>query len=339
MIAIPNRANLIFSKVSQDRAVWATKQRSQGIGGSEVATLFGLNDFTTQIELFYNKVKLIKPMPENIATYSGKIQEDIIAKKYFVFYDPTNPTDEVMLRNIEAKKEIRNIERFNQVMQMKDHPIVLNVDRLVLDEYVPDGAVLEIKNLLKWVVRQYESEILPSHQIQIQTYMLGTGFKTAYLAYLLDGREFRCYEFAANPAVQAAIIERATAFWKIVVEAREIWNDPTLTPDAKLLMLYDLEPPMEGNESLKEFMNLRFKEEGKKGKIIMNEEAAGFIAHYKMHREEETKAKGEKEVYGNNLRSFLLANQCDEITSLDGKVIASNRESSTKAGSFTLRVN
>lgn len=339
MIKIPNRKNLIFSKKSENTIDWATRQRAEGIGGSEVATLFRLNDFTTQIELFYNKVKLIKPMPDNIATYSGKVQEDTIAKKYFVFYDPRNPSEECLLRNINEGKEIRKIERFNQVMQMKDHPIVLNVDRLVQDSIDPDGAVVEIKNLLKWVVRQYEAEILPSHQIQVQTYMLGTGFKKAYLAYLLDGREFVCYEFPAIESVQQAILERATEFWKKVKKGREIWNDPIMPYDKKMLLLYEMEPPMESNESLKKFINLRFKEEGKMGKIVVNEQVTGFISEYKSMRDLETQYKDQKELYGNHLRSFLLANQCDEIVNPDGKVIASNRESSTKPGSFTLRVN
>ena len=339
MIKIPNRANLIFSKKSESMVDWATRQRAEGIGGSEVATLFGLNDFTTQIELFYNKVKLIKPMPDNLATYSGKIQEDTIAKKYFVFYDPANPTEERLMANINEGKEIRKIERFNQVMQMKDHPIVLNVDRLVQDSFDPDGAVVEIKNLLKWVVRQYESEILPSHQIQVQTYMLGTGFKKAYLAYLLDGREFKCYEFPALESVQQRIIERATEFWKKVIEGRAIWNDPLMSYDKKMLLLYKLEPPMESNESLKEFINLRFKEEGKMGKIVVTEEVGGFIREYKSMRDLEKQYMAQKELYGNHLRSFLLANQCDEIVNPDGKVIASNRESDKKPGGFTLRVN
>lgn len=341
MIAIPNRKNLIFAKRSESQEDWATRQRAQGVGGSEVATLFQLNDFTTEIELFYNKVKLIKPMPDNVATYSGRVMEDIIAKKYFVFYNPEDPTEETMLRNIASNTEIRNIERFNQVMQMRDYPIVLNVDRLVIDRYAPDGAVVEIKNLLSWVVRQYEAEILPSHQIQIQTYMLGTGFRKAYLVYLLDGRQLRVYEFEASNAIQGAIVERAEAFWKKVVAAREVWNDPMMAADDKLLRLYKMEPPIQvdGNKSLKEFMNLRFKEEGKKGKMVVNEEITGFMEEYRKFRGIEGEASKTKEKFGNHLRSVMLANQVDEITNMDGKVIGSNRESSKKAGSFTLRIS
>lgn len=341
-IAIPNRKNLIFSK-HLSHYEWATKQRSTGVGGSEVATLFGLNDFTTQIELFYNKVKLIAPMPDNTATYSGRVMEDIIAKKYFVFYDPTDPTDETMLRNANANNgeglEIRNIERFTQVMQMKNHPIVLNVDRLVKDKFIPEGGVIEIKNLLKWVVRQYEAEILPSHLIQLQTYFIGTGFKRGYLVYLLDGREFKCYEIEANDNIQGAIIEKTEQFWVIVKKGREIWNDPTLSETDKALHLYKLEPPMESNESLSKFLNLRFKEAGKLGKMMVTEEIQGYIDKYKEHRIREGAACADKDLFGNHLRSVMLAHKVDEITNKDNKVIASNRESDKKPGSFTLRVN
>jgi hypothetical protein len=90
-------------------------------------------------------------------------------------------------------------------------------------------------------------------------------------------------------------------------------------------------------ESLQAFMNTRFKESTKLGKVMVTDELQGFLDGYKANRTMETDYAKTKAMFGNELRSALIAYSCDEISSADGKVLASYREDT--AGKLILRVN
>jgi predicted phage-related endonuclease len=307
-----------------------------------VSTLFGLNSFTNIVELFWNKVRLTPPTPHNENSYSGELHEDLVMKKYFVYHDPSNPTPERMLQNAEANKKLRRVQRFRRGIFMNSIPIACTLDYLCLpDEYAPEGAVVEVKNMLGHVVGRYESGIIPGHLLQVQAQLMCTGLKKAYLVYYVDGRFFRCYGIEASEELQEQIKERVIEFWDDhVVPARKIWNDPLMTEQNKMIKIYDaFEPAIDpsSQESLQAFMNTRFKESTKLGKVMVTDELQGFLDGYKANRTMETDYAKTKAMFGNELRSALIAYSCDEISSADGKVLASYREDS--AGKLILRVN
>lgn len=333
MIKLPNR-NVTLTKYAS-RAEWLAG-RHKAIGASDVSTLFVQNNFTNIVELFWNKVKLTPSTPHNINSVSGEIMEPIIAK-YFTHFDRTNPTDEVLVRNIEGNVRLRTIERFRRNVWMKDHPLSCTLDYVSPSEM----AIVECKNMLGHVINRYENGILPGHIIQVQAQMLVTGMDKAILAYFVDGRFYREWEFTPEPQVQEAIKERVNEFWnERVVPARAIWNDPTKTEQEKMLLIYDnFEPEIDPNaqDSLQDFLNTRFKESGKLGKLMVTPEIQAYIDGYKRYRTMETEAGNLKDQQGNELRSALIAHSCDEISSADGKVLVSYRTSAS--GKVILRVN
>jgi len=307
-----------------------------------VSTLFALNSFSNIVELFWNKVRLTKPTPHNENTYSGELHEDLVMKNYFVYYDPYNPTPERMLQNAEAGNKLRKIQRFKRGIFMKDIPLSCTLDYLCCpDHFASNGAAVEIKNMLGHVVSRYESGIIPGHLLQVQAQLMCTGLSLAYLVYYIDGRFFRCYPVEASTEIQEQIRERVADFWNNrIIPAREIWNNPMLTEQEKMLKIYDeYEPAIDPNaqDSLQAFMNTRFKEITKKGKLMVTDEIQVYIDSYRQLRTMETESGSSKDQYGNEIRSALIANGCDEISSKDGRVLVSYRENA--AGKLVLRVN
>jgi len=331
---LPNHKNVILTKYA-NREEWL-QGRHKAIGASDVSTLFAMNNFTNIVELFWTKVRLTPSTPHNINSVSGEIMEPIIAR-YFTHFDVTNPTDEVLVHNIEKEIKLRRIERYRRNVWMKDLPLSCTLDYVSPSEM----CVVECKNMLGHVVNRYADGILPGHIIQVQAQMLCTGLDKAILAYFVDGRFYREWEFRANPEVQAKIKEQVNEFWSArIIPARAVWNDPNLTEQEKMLLIYDnFEPEIDPNaqDSLQEFMNTRFKESSKLGKIIVNADLQVYIDGYKLNRTLETEAGNLKDKFGNELRSALIANSCDEISSIDGRVIVSYRTS--EKGKTILRVN
>ena len=225
---------------------------------------------------------------------------------------------------------------------MNDLPLSCTLDYLCLpDQYASEGAIVECKNMLGHVVNRYESGILPGHILQVQAQLMCTGLSLGYLAYYVDGRYFRCYSIEASVDIQEQIQERVAEFWNTrVLPAREVWNNPLLTEQEKMLNIYEnFEPPIDptAQDVLQEFMNTRFRDVSKKGKLMVSDDLKIYIDGYKAKRTTETGAANEKDVFGNELRSALIANGCDEIVNPDGRVIVSYRESTN--GKLTLRVN
>lgn len=336
---LPNKNITLLKAVTRD--IWH-QNRSRAVGASDVSTLFALNSFSNIVELFWNKVRLTPPTPHNENTYSGELHEELIMKNYFVYYDPNNPSPERMLQNAQAGTKLRKIQRFKRGIFMKDVPLSCTLDYLCCpDPFAPEGAAVEIKNMLGHVVSRYESGIIPGHLLQVQAQLMCTGLRTAYLVYYIDGRFFRCYPIEASPEIQEQIYIRVKEFWnERVVPAREIWNDPLMTEQEKMLKIYEeYEPPIDPNaqDSLQAFMNVRFKEITKKGKLMVTEEVQAFIDSYRQLRTMETEASTSKDQYGNEIRSALIAHGCDEISSKDGRVLVSYRENA--GGKLVLRVN
>lgn len=328
-------------RTARSREEWYNN-RFHAVGASDVSTLFALNSFTNVVELFWNRVRLTPPTKHNINSYSGELHEDLIMKKYFVYYDPSNPTDEVLIANAEAKRPLRAVQRFRRGIFMNDVPLSCTLDYICApDNFAPEGAIVECKNMLGHVVSRYESGILPGHILQVQAQLLCTGLSLGYLVYYVDGRFFRCFPIEANLDLQAQIIEAVNEFWnERVLPARKVWNDPMRKEQEKMLLIYDnFEPAIDPNspDTVQEFMNVRFKDISKQGKLMATPEIESFIAGYREYRSKATGAETSKDQFGNELRSALVAHGCDEITNSSGKVLVSYRESS--AGKLTLRVN
>ena len=336
---LPNKNITLLKAVTRD--IWH-KNRSRAIGASEVSTLFALNNFSNVVELFWNKVRLTPPTPHNENSYSGELHEDLIMKNYFVYYDPSNPTPERLLENAAAKKALRKVQRFRQGIFMNETPMSCTLDYLCLpDEFAPEGAIVECKNMLGHVVNRYESGIIPGHLLQVQAQLMCTGLSMGYLVYYIDGRFFRCYKVDASADVQAQIKEQVIDFWdNRIVPARKIWNDPLMTEQDKMILIYDnFEPEIDPNaqDSLQEFMNLRFREISKLGKLMVTNDIQSYIDKYKVFRDQESENAESKKRYGNEIRSALIAHSCDEITNATGKVIASYRMQAD--GKVILRVS
>lgn len=236
-----------------ERDTWL-QERSKGIGGSDVATVLGLNPYKTPLSLWEEKTGKTKGSPAGEAAYWGTTLEDVVAKEF-------------------SKRTGMKIQRVNFLLSTGENGWMRgNIDRAIVNEQIaktvrvnkPEKAAetglmlstdvgLECKTANafmadKWGPSQ-EAEIVSGnvvteHQIplyyetQIQWYMAVTGIETFYVAVLIGGQDFRMYEVKRDEDVIDAIVSKCRDFWKNHV-LKDVPPAPINVDDIKKLYAKD----------------------------------------------------------------------------------------------------
>ncbi|MGP1544155.1 MAG: YqaJ viral recombinase family protein [Candidatus Fimenecus sp.] len=193
--------------------------RNQYIGGSDAGAVVGMNPYKSAYTLWAEKTGKIEAFSGNLTTATGAYLEDFVAKLF-------------------SEKTGKKVRRKNFTMVNEKYPFACaNVDRLVVGE----DAFLEIKttNSLPIMKQLRNSEEFPeAYYCQIVHYLAVTGLKKAYLAVLINCREFKVYELERDEAEIEALMTAEKDFWKYVKENREPVIDGTESSTETLKSLY-----------------------------------------------------------------------------------------------------
>jgi putative phage-type endonuclease len=210
------------------RADWL-RERKNGIGGSDVAALLGLNPYKTPLALFDEKTAdAVEDKGAGEAAYWGTVLEDVVAREF-------------------GKRTGLKVQRVN-FMLCRDGWMRANIDRAIVNPTIgkqvrplvggkaaeagrmlSTDVILECKTANAHAAEQWgpsqldeivAGEVVTEHKIplyyetQVQWYLGVTGAKRCYVAVLIGGSDFRAYEVVRDDNVIAAIQQRAEEFWK-----------------------------------------------------------------------------------------------------------------------------
>jgi predicted phage-related endonuclease len=237
--------------------------RAQDLTSSEVSALFGLNKYVSVFELWHAKKSGVPiPFEEQEYTKWGNRLEKAIA-------DGVAEEKDLIVLPFKEYVRIPSL----RIGSSFDFQIVESVGTNAEDTYIEPVSLLEIKNVNQfifkeeWVVDAETKEVIesPPHiEIQIQHQMLVSGIYKAVIAALINGNKLILLERSADAEIQAAILEKAAAFWASVDANKE--PAPDFTRDAraisriygyaepgKVLEAYENEPML---EMVKEYYTL-----------------------------------------------------------------------------------
>ncbi|WP_459253609.1 lambda-exonuclease family protein [Enterococcus hirae] len=127
------------------------EDRKRGIGGSDVATVLGLNKYKSPYQLWLEKTGQIELKDsESEPAYWGNVLEEVVAKEF-------------------QERTGKKVRRRNQVFEHPLHPFLrANIDRDVVGE----NAILECKTANQFFSKEWEGEEVPlSYLCQVQHYM------------------------------------------------------------------------------------------------------------------------------------------------------------------------
>lgn len=181
---------------------WQNYRRTQkGIGGSDVATILGLNPWKTAFTLWLEKTGQVEPIDlDNEYILWGNILEPVIRKRF---------QEETGFEVIEN----------HYVMAHDEHDFMIaNVDGEVLDPDEDGWGVLEIKTTSERNKAQWEFGPPNHYHLQIQHYLAVMNYNYAYVAVLIGGNHFKYFKIYKDDYVVDQIISAEMDFTRMVAE-------------------------------------------------------------------------------------------------------------------------
>lgn len=193
--------------------------RKKGIGGSDVATILGLNKWKSSYQLWLEKTGQVElEQTESEPAYWGNVLEEVVAKEF-------------------QERTGKKVRRRNQVFEHPLHPFLrANIDRDVVGE----DAILECKTANQFLSKEWEGEEIPlSYLCQVQHYMNVLNKQYCYIAVLIGGQKFIYKRINRDQELIDIITERLVEFWETNV-------------------LEKVEPSIDGSKATSDFLKERY---------------------------------------------------------------------------------
>lgn len=242
-----------ISTAAMSRDEWL-KERTKGIGGSDVATILGLNPYKTPLQLWEEKAGRSSGSAAGESAYWGTVLEGVVAKEFSqrtgmkvqkVNYMLSKGEDGWMLGNID--RAVVNPAIAGRVSVLKPEKVeecgrLLSTDiglecktaSVYMSEHWGDSQEAEI--LAGKIVTEHKIPLY--YETQIQWYMAVTGIETFYVAVLIGGQDFRMYEVKRDQDVIDAIVSKCRDFWENHV-LKDVPPAPINVDDIKKLYAKD----------------------------------------------------------------------------------------------------
>lgn len=206
--------------------------RRRGIGGSDVATILGLNQYKSAYQLWLEKTGQVElQQSESEPAYWGLVLEEVVAKEF-------------------QERTGKKVRRRNQVFEHTLHPFLrANIDRDVVGE----NAILECKTANAFLGKEWEGEEVPlSYLCQVQHYMNVLNKDYCYIAVLIGGQKFIWKRVERDQELIDMITERLVYFWETNIVGGE-------------------EPLIDGSKATSDFLKERYSELNS-NEIILHED-------------------------------------------------------------------
>ena len=182
--------------INQDFSV----DRSKYIGGSDIGALLGLSKFKSPLEVWMEKTgKEIKKL-DSMPLRFGSFAEGFVASEY------SRATGFELMHD-------------ESIYLHPEHSFMsAHIDRFVLDGGASaPSRILECKTANPFSSSDWgeagSDQVPMSYLCQCIWYMAITGIDKTDLAVLFGNSDFRIYEIARDPVLEALVIAKASAFW------------------------------------------------------------------------------------------------------------------------------
>ena len=184
-------ANVICDTRSMSKEEWL-KKRKEGIGGSDAASVLGLNPYKSSMSVYMNiKDDLVVDEEVNYKMELGNKLEDFVANEFA----------------LKTGKKVRNV---NGILKNDNYPFALaNIDRAIVGE----KAFLECKVTNSYSKKLWQKEVPIYIQVQCYHYMAVTGATHCYIAALIGNEELVIHKLDRNKELINEIMNLEKMFW------------------------------------------------------------------------------------------------------------------------------
>jgi putative phage-type endonuclease len=180
----------------QSRADWLQRRR-QGIGGSDVACILGLNPWKTALDVWAEKIGLSETEDNEQMLWGRRLETAILEEL---------------------------ADRLGERIKKPSDEELPMVGRLPWQLVSPDGlmgrVLIEIKTASEWAKNEWgeegTDEVPTAYALQVMWGLNALDLDYGIIAVLIGGQELRQYRIERNPDVEAVIVARCQQFW--------LWN-------------------------------------------------------------------------------------------------------------------
>ena len=242
---------------------WLALRKQLGIGGSDAGSVIGLNPYKGAYTLWAEKTGKIPEFEGNLTTEVGSYLEEFVAQLF-------------------TRETGKKVRRKNRILVNTDYPFAFaDVDRLVVGE----KALLEIKttNSLPAIKKIRNKEYPEQWYAQMTHYLAVSGLEKAYLAVLVECRDFKVFELERDEAEISALMGEEEKFWNMV---------QTNTP-----------PPADGLESTSKTITALYPESNTDNVNLYSYQTE--LARYMELSEQIKNLEAAKEEAANKVKAFL----------------------------------
>jgi putative phage-type endonuclease len=189
----------LYNTKNMSRTEWLMARKS-GLGGSDVASIAGLNKYSSALQVFIDKTEPLSEVedgPISEAAEWGNRNEPTIRQKF----RENHPEWKVQQSHV--------------MWQSVEHPFMLaNVDGLVFDPKRGWG-ILEIKTASEWLSDDWGEEEAPeNYVIQLMHYLKVLNLQWGIFAVLIGGNRYKEFYVERDEELIEALVEIEKDFWE-----------------------------------------------------------------------------------------------------------------------------
>ncbi|OPX46352.1 YqaJ-like viral recombinase domain protein [Ruminiclostridium hungatei] len=219
--SITRNINILSDVRTLSNEQWLTVRKT-GIGGSEIAALFGKSNYASPLSIYMDKMsdEIRDESSENEFLEWGKTLEPLIREKFPAKFKKTTGIDiEVrefpyIMQSLDCQFMLANIDGL--VAPQQDYKFNVQVSDGEWEEcFIPAGltGILEIKTGSGFTAKNWKENSLPDNYfLQTQSYLGITGLSYAFVVALIDKHLLWRY-IPRDDEIITIIKERVHEFW------------------------------------------------------------------------------------------------------------------------------
>lgn len=257
---------VIAKTTNMTRAEWL-QFRQNGIGGSDVSGIAGMNKYTSPMGVYLSKITPIDEQNDTAgeAAYWGNELEEVVAKEF-------------------QKRSGMKVRRRNEMLAHDEHDFMIaNLDRVIVGK----KEILECKTASVYMAKEWEGDNVPAaYLLQIMHYLAVTGYEAAWVAVLIGGQKFNFKRIERDEELISNLIAIEKDFWENHVLAK---NPPA----------YD------GSDASSKLLGQLFPQSNTDVHLVMTEEYDALIDQYTKAADEEAAAGTIKKEAENKMKALI----------------------------------
>ncbi len=209
-------AYIVHETKDMSKEQWL-EARKCGIGGSDAASILGLNPYKSSVSVYIEKVDYIHGVSMSDKNINGcKIDNSNEEANYRM--ELGNKLEDFVANEFSLKTGLK-VRNVNGILKNDKYPFAIaNIDRAVVGE----KAFLECKVTNSYSKKVWQMGVPIHYQIQVNHYMAVTGATHCYVAALIGNEELIIHRIDRDEEIIDEIMKLEAMFWDKCILGGEI---------------------------------------------------------------------------------------------------------------------